>query len=271
MAKLSEKSMSADAVFAASTCYLPLTYNSLALLKKGVIPLFTLPAPALPWLTVSEQQDSVAIGEEEYQQYLQLAYQRLPANVAGLLTFAQFVQQAAVKRAQIEDELRQRRMTSMPPSMPQEWFIQRLFSDPYSVPAWQQSGLGFASIWLAIDEQAWPQVAPQPVQYGVAPSSSWPQRLYYDPERNRHLAERRVSVTRSQAHRIVRIQDQEWALLRLPPNAIRGVLFGSALSDVWQAQFVQFWRSDFRYQRVPLLSMLWENGELHWSDGALRG
>lgn len=254
----------AEGVFTSATCYLPLAMDMVPALKKGMVPLSALPWSVLPWLTATEQRSHLEISEEDYQQYLLVAYQRLPANLAGLLSFEQFVQQAAHKRAQIEEELRQHRVASVPQSSPQDWFVQRVFSDPYSMPAWQQAAWAFASIWLAIDERAWPQAELQDVLYGVAPPSAYPQRIYYDPEGNQALSERRLVLNRSQVNRVIRVHDHDWALLRLPPNAIRGVLLGSEITPSARTAFVQFWRSDFRYQRIPLLSMVWKNAQIHW-------
>ncbi|MBE0482954.1 MAG: hypothetical protein IBX52_05570 [Bacterioplanes sp.] len=265
-----EHSPIVDAVLASATCYLPLTADVLPTLKRGVVPLQPMPWSALPWLTATVRSESVDIREEDYQEYLRMAYQRLPATVAGLLTFEQFAQQAAQKRSEIEEELRRHRSVTMSSSPSDDWFVQRFFPDPCSLSAWQQTALGFASVWLAINEKDWPQARIQEVLYGVSAPASFPQRAYYDPVDNRHLEERRITLQRSHAQRVVSIRGQERALLRLPPKAIRGVLLGSELSADFNAEFVRFWRSDFRYQRIPVLAMVWDNGQLTWrEEGAM--
>lgn len=77
--------------------YLPLAAEALTLLKRGVVAVPEVKRWPLPWLQSATRTMPSAVPEEDYQDYLQQAYARLPANVAGLLTFEQFAAQAQAK------------------------------------------------------------------------------------------------------------------------------------------------------------------------------
>lgn len=259
-------SQPAPALFSSVLCYLPLADEVLPALKQGVIPLRSLPDAELPWLNAPTVSVATGVSERDYENYLRDAYQRLPSSLMGLLTWEQFVQQAATKRPQIERELRHRHRANTVTTQAHDWFVQRFMTDPYSLAAWQQTAVAFASIWLAIDAQAWPQATLQSVQYGLPAPPSFPQRIGYDPEGNRHLNEQRLAVERTQVRHIIHRQGRSFGLLRLPPNALRAVLLGSELNAAFKADFIHFWRGDFRYQRIPLFEMTWIDGELGWSE-----
>lgn len=245
--------------------YLSLGEEALPLLKKGVIPVPQANHQKLPWYLLENTacSEEVIVTEEEYLNYLKDEYQRLPDNLRNLFTEEAFITQAESKRLEIEKALsrhntEQRKAAS---EGVEEWFLQRFFSNAYSFLAWQQ--LGFQRIWLGIDTSQWEQVI-QPVNYQTVMPAQYPERLLCDAKENAKLAEMRLLLPSSVIDKKITIGQQNYGLVRLPPKALRCILFGFEWQGMQIQEFAQYWRTDIRYKRIPLAQMHANGRELGW-------
>ena len=259
MSKIDDRS---SEPFAKPWRYLAMAEEAITLLKQGVIAVPEISRWPLPWFTSLSESNAGGVSEQAYQSYLQQAYDKLPAAVASLLTFEQFCHQANSKRAEIEAQLQQYsdQQQRQQQGSYQNWMLQRLYSQPDNMAAWQQHEHGLASIWLAVEPNNWPQVELHPVQYQAQSSLAYPQRLLVDPPDNQCLGEYRLLLQRQQQEKCIQVQGIDNALIRLPPNAIRALLIGSAVSSSGQQELLDFWYGDFRYQRIPVFKMRWQGG-----------
>lgn len=250
--------MSKEWLMPAGLVYLPLHKEALPLLKKGVIPLRSGANIDLPWLLgtgANAPENQVFISESDYQEHLQQEYRRLPANLQSLLTLEVFLRQAEAKRADIEAALLAKRQELAQKELgcAEDWFVQRFFSDPYSILAWQQRG--FASIWLGIDANQWPQALLHPVRYRDSLPQEWHERFTCDLLEMRPLQEQRLMLAQAEAPVQIRIAGLAHALVRLPPKALRIILLGAQIAPDYSARFLAYWQQDFRYQRIPVAHM----------------
>ncbi|MEN9464062.1 MAG: hypothetical protein RL217_243 [Pseudomonadota bacterium] len=242
----------------AGLIYLSLHKEALPLLKKGVIPLRNGGNIDLPWLLGTGEnapENQIFISDKDYQEHLQQEYRRLPANLQRLLTLEVFMRQAEVKRTDIEAALLAKRqdLTRKTAGCAEDWFVQRFFSNPYSVLAWQQRG--FSSIWLGIDASQWPQALLHPVRYRDSLPLEWHERFTCDLPELSLLHEKRLLLARTQAVSQLEVAGELQALVRLPPKALRSVLLGAQVAPDYSARFWAYWRQDFRYQRIPVAQM----------------
>ncbi|MFY9178410.1 MAG: hypothetical protein WAO12_01365 [Venatoribacter sp.] len=246
--------------------YLSLGEEALPLLKKGVIPVPQANHQKLPWYLFASTNDTAEAGvaDEEYLSYLKGEYQRLPENLRGLFTEEAFITQAESKRLEIEKALtqQQQEQNQLAAGNMEDWLLQRFFSDAYSFLAWQQ--LGFQRVWLGIDAGQWPQVDVQPVNYQRVMPAQYPERLLCDAKENAGLAEQRLLLPTSKAGKKITIAQQNYGLIRLPPKALRCVLFGIEWQAAQRDAFAHYWRTDFRYQRIPLAQMHANARQLGW-------
>src|SRR5690606_39157831 len=121
----------------AGLVFLPLGEEALPLLKRGVVPLLQPVDSGLPWFVrAAEKAPAPArIDDAAYLAHLQREYQRLPDSLRGLLTQEVFIQQAEKKRADIEAALlaQQQAQAVQDTGNPEDWLLQRFFSDPFSL------------------------------------------------------------------------------------------------------------------------------------------
>ncbi len=264
---MSSEAHSSSTPLSSNWRYLPLSVEALTLLKRGVVALPEVKRWQLPWLQSSSDIAPAAVAEQDYQDYLQQSYERLPANVGGVLTFEQFAAQAEAKRADIEAHLRQQRQAEQAQQQgsANDWLLQRFFADALDPLAWHQHEQGFACVWLALDPELWPQAELQPVQYHPQRTLSYPGALLVDPPAFAPLQEQRVLLEREQAPKLIEIQGMTSGLLRLPPKAIRALLLGSHYPQALRQSLLEFWYGDFRYQRIPIYRMHWPGGHTGFS------
>ncbi len=243
--------------------YLPLKDEVVTLLKKGFVPLSAPEETSLPGYRPL-RPDSVRVTDEQYTIYMRNSYAQLPGQLAGLLSFDAFLQQAEPKRKDIERaisvaaEQRQQQDTGQP----QDWLWLTMFRDPDSALAW--SVAGFDSVWLAIDEQRWAGADVQPIQYTEHWPASFPQRLLFDSPQRAALMQGRVVLPRESVPISVEVAGQRHWLLRIPPNAIRRILIGSGVSNRLRTELGAMLRQDFRYQRIPVATMQAADIGMRW-------
>ncbi|MCD8522299.1 MAG: hypothetical protein LRY66_08930 [Saccharospirillaceae bacterium] len=246
--------------------YLPLGEEAIPLLKRGFIPLLPAAASGLPWLLPPPAQAALQrISAADYYAHMHAEYGRLPDNLRSLISQEDFLRQAEGKRADIEAALvAQRKARAEEDSgKPEDWLLQRFFSDPYCPLAWHH-GAGFGGIWLGIDPEQWPDAIFHPVSYQIQRAPRLPDSLYCDPPNHSPLAEQRLICAVTTVDKSVQVGNQRQGLLRLPPKALRVLLLGALISRRFEQNLLQFWRQDFRYQRIPLAQMQFSNRELGW-------
>lgn len=249
----------------AGLLYLPLGEECLPLLKRGVVPLAPA-AASLVWWQVQAQRQHKAVArvdEQEYQAHLEREYQRLPANLQGLLTLAQFVEQAEKKRPEIEAALLtlKSEQAVQVQGKVDDWLMQRFYTDPYSALLWQHTG--WQSIWLGIEPQHWPQAVIKPVQYCSTMPAQFPARLLADASANMPLAEQRMVLPVEQLKQVA-IGGLRQGLLRLPSSALRCVLLGATVRLEFERQFMAYWHQDLRYKRIPVARMMLQSEQFQW-------
>lgn len=245
--------------------YLSLGEEAIPLLKRGFIPLLPATASGLAWLIPPQGQDvQLQISTEDYLAHMQAEYERLPDTLRGLICYADFLHQAESKRAEIESALviRRKAQAEEDSGRPEDWLLQRFFTDPYCPLAWSY-GAGFSGLWLGIDPQQWPDVIFRPVSYQVQRTPRLPDSLCSDPPHLAVLAEQRLICTRESVDKSVQVGQQRQWLLRLPPKALRMLLLGAQISPRFKQNLLQFWQQDFRYQRIPLVQMRFNNHDLN--------
>ncbi|QQD23052.1 hypothetical protein GJQ55_00550 [Venatoribacter cucullus] len=247
--------------------FLPLGEEALPLLKRGVVPLLCPADSGLPWFVraAEKAQAPARIDDAAYLAHLQREYQRLPDSLRGLLTQEVFIQQAEKKRADIEAALlaQQQAQAVQDTGNPEDWLLQRFYTDPFSLLAWQQGG-GLKTLWLGIDASQWPEAALQSVEYRPSLPAAYPQRLWAESPVLAPLQEQRLVLARADAGRLVEVAGRTQGLLRLPPVALRCVLLGAEMRPAFVASFRQFWQQDFRYQRMPLARMQLQSDRYGW-------
>ncbi len=251
----------------AGLVFLPLGEEALPLLKRGVVPLLCPADSGLPWFVraAEKAQAPARIDDAVYLAHLQREYQRLPDSLRGLLTQEVFIQQAEKKRADIEAALLAQKQAQavQDTGNPEDWLLQRLFTDPFSLLAWQQRG-GLKTLWLGIDAGQWPEASVQAVEYRPSLPAAYPQRLWAESPALAPLQEQRLILPRTAVERLVAVAGRTQGLLRLPPVALRCVLLGADLRPAFVASFRQFWQQDFRYQRTPLAQMQFHSDRYGW-------
>ncbi|UXD89153.1 hypothetical protein [Thalassolituus hydrocarboniclasticus] len=246
--------------------YLPLGEEAIPLLKRGFIPLLPATASGLPWLLPPPAQAAqVRISAEDYLSHMHAEYERLPENLRSLISRDDFLRQAESKRADIEAALVAQRKARAEEDIgkPEDWLLQRFFSDPYCPLAWSY-GAGFSGIWLGIDPQYWPDTLFRPVSYQLQRAPRLPDSLCCDPPHQAILAEQRLICARESVDKSIQVGQQRQWLLRLPPKALRMVLLGAQIPRRFEQGLLQFWQQDFRYQRIPLAQMRFNNRDLNW-------
>lgn len=246
--------------------YLPLGEEAIPLLKRGFIPLLPATASGLPWLLPPPAQAApLRIAAEDYLTHMHAEYERLPDNLRSLISRDDFLRQAESKRADIEAALVAQRKARAEEDIgkPEDWLLQRFFSDPYCPLAWQQTG-GFHGIWLGVDPQQWPDAQFQPVSYQTSRALRLPDSLCCDPAGQAPLAEQRLICARESVDKSIQVGQQRQWLLRLPPKALRVVLLGAQIPRRFEQGLLQFWQQDFRYQRIPLAQMRFNSRDLSW-------
>ncbi|MCT7359100.1 hypothetical protein [Thalassolituus pacificus] len=246
--------------------YLPLGEEAIPLLKRGFIPLLPATASGLPWLLPPAAQPAlVRVSADDYQSHMLSEYGRLPANLRDLISQEDFLRQAESKRVDIEAALvaQRKARAEEDAGRPQDWLLQRFFSNPYCALAWRH-GAGFGGIWLGVDPQQWPDTAFHPVSYQSQRTPRLPDSLYCDPPTHAPLAEQRLICAAAAVDKSVQVGHQRQWLLRLPPKALRVVLLGAQVSRRFEQNLLQFWQQDFRYQRIPLSQMTFNNRDLSW-------
>ena len=241
----------------ADWCYLPLSSEILPLLKWGFLPLRR---PDQPWM-LPHKAAAAAVSEQDYLKHMQREYQRLGDNLRSLLTFEQFLQQAQSKRREIEQALQRYADDQAEQAMPdpERWRYQHFYRELYSSLAWQQ-GNGLANTWLALDPQAFSQPF-QPVLYADDAPVRFQQRLCSAPRANSSLQQYSLVLPATAIEKQVTIEGQQLSLIKLPARAVKLAVMGAAVPLEFRKQFIQFWRSDMRYQRLPLGQMVWPQGD----------
>lgn len=252
---------------AKNVCYLPLDSEIIPCLKWGMLPLRR---PDKPWMQLPSQPAS-ALSETDYLDHMQREYERLASNVRGLLTFEQFLQQAQSKRPQIEKALTQHkdRISAQQQQVASDWYYQHFYHDPESLAAWQQSDAGFQRIWLALDPDLLAHEI-TPVQFRNDAPARYCERLSSAPlssesPNNGGLQQSALVVPGSDLTKQIQVQGTQMNLLTLPPKAVKGALLGMHCLPEQKEKFVQFWKSDVRYQRKPLSQMIWPKGDYQFS------
>ncbi len=247
--------------------FLSLGKEALPLLKRGVISLSLATQAGLVWYqakSAKQNPTTTRVSEQEYLTHLRQEYARLPANLQVLFTEEAFIEQAEPKRMAIEEalvELRQQQ-SNVQQGQPQDWLLQRFYTNPYSTISWQQSG--FNKVWLGIDAAQWPQAKVEKVRYGTTLPASYPERLLVDSNENSALAEQRLVIPRTEIETVVELADKQQGLLRLPPKALRCVLMGATTTQAFRQSFISYWRQDFRYQRIPVALMQLQADQFAW-------
>lgn len=252
--------------------FLALGKEALPLLKRGVVPLSLATQAGLVWYQARSSKKKPAtarVSELEYFTHLSQEYARLPDNLKSLFTEEAFIQQAEPKRADIEAALfaLRQQQSNLQIGQPEDWLLQRFFTQPYSTLAWQQTG--FNKLWLGIDTTQWSQVqtdttSVSAVRYVTTQPASYPERLLADSSENAALAEQRLVMPRTEVDSSIMLNDKQQGLLRLPPKALRCVLMGAATSKQFRQSFVSYWRQDFRYQRIPVALMQLQADQFAW-------
>lgn len=257
---------------AKNVCYLPLDGEIIPCLKWGMLPLRR---PDKPWMQLPSQPAS-ALSETDYLDHMQREYERLNPAVRGLLTFDQFLQQAQSKRPQIEKALTQHkdRISAQQQQVANDWYYQHFYHDPESLAAWQQSDAGFQQIWLALDPDLLAHEI-TPLQYRNDAPARYCERLSSAPlssaplssasSNNGGLQQSALVVPGSELTKQIQVQGTQMNLLTLPPKAVKGALLGMHCLPEQKEKFVQFWKSDMRYQRKPLSQMVWPKGDYQFS------
>ncbi len=246
--------------------YLPLGEEAIPLLKRGFIPLLPATTSGLPWLLPPLVQAApLRISAEDYQAHMHAEYDRLPENLRSLISRDDFLRQAESKRADIEAALvaQRKARAEEDTGRPEDWLLQRFFSDPYCPLAWSH-GAGFSGIWLGIDPQQWPDMLFRPVSYQLQRAPRLPDSLCCDPPNQAMLGEQRLICTLDSVDKSIQVGQQRQWLLRLPPKALRVVLLGAQIPRRFERGLLQFWQQDFRYQRIPLVQMQFNNRDLSW-------
>lgn len=237
--------------------YLPLGDEVIPLLKREVVPLKSAHAVGLPWYAASAVSVvmNTRVTEEDYLEHMHQEYARLPMSLRNVITEDAFIVQAEAKRADIEAALVSRRKTqaAIAQGKADDWWMQRFFTDPYSVLAWQLQG--FDKVWVGIDVSYWSGVEMRSVEYRLSQPASFPARLWCDAPSASALAEQRLVLARDQVERRVVVAGEEQGLVRIEPRAIRCILLGSQVRPALQNALREFWFSDFRYQRMPIARM----------------
>ena len=243
--------------------YLPLKDGVVTLLKKGFVPLSAPEETSLPGYR-SLKPGGVQVTDEQYLRHMRNSYAQLPAQLAGLLTFEAFLQQAQQKRKDIERAISAaaEQAQKLDAGQPQDWLWLTMYSDADSALAW--SVAGFDSVWLAIDEQRWPEADVQPIQYTEHWPASFPQRLLFDSPQRAALMQGRVILPRESVPTSVEVAGQRHWLLRIPPHAIRRILIGSGVSNRLRTELGAMLRQDFRYQRIPVATMQAADIGMRW-------
>ncbi|ASP38023.1 hypothetical protein CHH28_04710 [Bacterioplanes sanyensis] len=242
--------------------YLACGEELIFLLKRGVIAVPEARSWSLAWHQQQATEDAAAVSEDDFQSYLQRAYENLPPSVASLLTLEQFQAQAESKRAEIESQLAQQRQVKTAQQLGQleDWLMQRFFCRADNALAWMQHPAGLQAVWLALDPAAWPQAELQPVVYQTQATRLYPPTLLVDPPEYQTLGEYRLLLNRHQQDKCVTVAGVDNALVRIPPKAIRALVLGSDVTEAAKQTLLDFWRSDFRYQRTPVQQMQWRAG-----------
>lgn len=247
--------------------FLSLGKESLPLLKRGVIPLSLATQAGLVWYqakSTKQKPTTARVSEQEYLAHLRQEYARLPESLQSLFTVEAFIEQAEPKRVAIEAalvEFRQQQ-TDTQHGQPEDWLLQRFYTNPYSTVSWQQTG--FNKVWLGIDAAQWPQAEVEKVRYGTTLPANYPERLLVDSNESVALAEQRLVMPRTEVETIVELADKQQGLLRLPPKALRCVLMGATTTQAFRQSFISYWRQDFRYQRIPVALMQLQADQFGW-------
>ena len=240
------------------------------LLKRGLIPLSAPEHSDLPGYEVETGPQLAAVSEEDYQRHMRAEYQRLPANLQGLLTFDAFLTQAQGKRALIEQAMvdKQRAQAQLQQGQPQDWLWREGYSDASCALAWSQAGYG--SVWLGIDVQQWPQAEFHAVRYESHWPLTFPERLQFDAPQRSPLAQQRLILPRAEVDKTIQVGGQTQWLLYLPPKAIRLVLLGGRISPRLKSALLSLLSQDFRYQRIERAQMTLSARTAAWQFSRVR-
>lgn len=239
--------------------YLPLGEEALPLLKRGVLPVRPVQSVNLPWLKLAgkpmQEAAGVGVSEDEYLKHLQQEYNRLPSNLQGLFSLEEFVRQAELKRAEIEQALAQQRQETLQQDLgsAEDWLLQELVSDPFSALSWSKSG--WHKLWLGIDPQAWPEARIEPVRYQTQLPQDYPARLLIDAPSNEVMQEHRLLAEKSEIEHWVTLGKQRTALIKIPSKAVACILLGALVKESFAQQFKAFWQQDLRYKQKKIATM----------------
>ena len=244
--------------------FLPLSEEVIPLLKRAVIPL-TAPEESLLPGYKRLKTAAAAITEADYLAHLKAEYARLPASLKGLLDENSFIRQAAGKRTEIEKALLAKRQNevSADSGAITDWLWQSFYSDAFSALAWGQAG--FDTVWLGIDPAFCPAAEISPVQYQQHWPADYPARLRADSPAREGLAQQRLLLARTACGEPIRVGGRQQWLLRLPPSALRIVLYGAAVPPAFSARLTEFLRQDFRYQRIARGQMQPDGSGMNWA------
>lgn len=241
--------------------YLALGAEILPLLKRGFLPLSLLSVTKPPWLCKPAVAVPGSVPEKDYIAHMQREYDRLPASLAGLISFDHFLQQAQGKRGAIEKALLANMTiaTQREQVADGEWLLQDFYTQPYSSLAWLHSAQGLGAVWLALDAGHLSGDV-KPVDYRSGKAPRYQEQLWSAPADLAPLAQQRLLMEKAQIDKFIQLAGKEYGLMRLPPKAIKAALLGGEVT--FRDEFIAFWQQDFRYQRTPLLGMNWDAGEM---------
>lgn len=250
----------------AGLVFVSLGEEVLPLLKRGYLPLYSVQDAGVVWHRENGKAPaSTRIAEQDYHAHLKAEYDRLPPSLKGLLTLEAFVAQAEKKRVEIEAALLQQKQALQAKNIgsSDEWLMQRFYTQAYSFFSWHHAG-GLARIWLGIDPAQWAGASLQAVEYVQTMPASFPQRLWADKEELFNLEEQRLVVAKKTVEKIITVNGKAQGLIKLPPKALRCVLFGADVRPVFARGFLEYWQHDFRYQRIPVAAMTFIDERFEW-------
>lgn len=250
----------------AGMVFVSLGEEVLPLLKRGYLPLYSVRDAGIIWHREESKVSSAArVSEQDYRAHLNAEYERLPPTLKGLLTLEAFMLQAEKKRVDIEAALLKQKQELQAKNIGSsaDWLLQRFYTQAHSFFSWHQAG-GLARIWLGINPAQWSEVQLQAVDYLQTMPASFPQRLLADKEELAALNEQRIVIAKKAVEKTITVNGKEQGLIKLPPKALRCVLFGADVRPAFKRGFLDYWQYDFRYQRIPVAAMTFIDERFEW-------
>jgi hypothetical protein len=247
--------------------------KGLTWLREGRLPFLEAASLMDPFVSnkaIKQQEEPIAVSDEELRVELKSKYDALPESLSGLITLEYFQEQALKERGSIEANIRQRALpiVNTISSLQQNNLSLLCLYERADNPAlWQYHAINHRGIVIELDQThefftaAKYRDAPQiflPVKYGLDRplklKDAHPFALLFHRSDNfSNEREWRVLRPISAADKKIQVHDNTVHLHSMQTNIIKSVTFGIAMTAELKATLMNLLKNDLRYRHVTVM------------------